>query len=119
MKTIILSLSFVFCSISIFSQSEFARIEKNKNIFANELSHELNASKDTLLLKSPSKIFHVQTINSKYEKELSVYEDETEVQIPLSKLSKGRHVVVVDLNPKKVVFAIQILESNSLASSTN
>ncbi|TYA56819.1 hypothetical protein [Formosa maritima] len=119
MKTLLLALSLSFFTNFIFSQTEFARIEKNSNIQANILFHDLNKSKDTLLLKSESEILHIYSINSDYKREIDVYLGETDLQIPLSKLTKGKHVMVVDLNPKKIIFVIYINDNLPVASIEN
>ncbi len=108
MKSILLTLSISIFSNSVFSQTAFAKIEKNRNKNASTLFHDLNTSKDTLLLKSESKIAHVYSINSVYKRELDVYLSETDLQIPLTNLSRGKHVMVVEQAPKKIIFVIYV-----------
>lgn len=93
-----------------------AKIEKNLNLRASLLSHELNTTKDTLLLKSANKINQVYSINESYKREIDVYLDVNEYKIPLNTLSKGKHVLVVGLSPKKIVFVVQIYEEAPLIS---
>ncbi|MFL0352256.1 hypothetical protein [Xanthomarina sp. GH4-25] len=119
MKTFLLTLSISIFSNSIFSQTVFAKIEKNRNLKANTLFHELNTSKDTLLLKSDTKITHIYSINSKYKRELDEYLNETDLQISLRKLSRGKHVMVVDQSPKKIIFVIHVYGPFPIASIDN
>ncbi len=119
MKSILFTLSIGIFTNSVFSQTAFAKIEKNRNLTAQALFHELNTSKDTLLLKSDTEIAHVYSINSVYKRELDVYLNETDLQIPLSKLSRGKHVMVVEQTPKKIIFVIYIYGPNPVASIDN
>jgi hypothetical protein len=119
LKTFLLTFCISIFSYSVFSQTAYAKIEKNRNLNANSLFHELNTTKDTLLLKSNTKISHVYSINSEYKRELDVYLSETDLQIPLTNLSHGKHVVVVDQTPKKIIFVIHIYGSFPMASITN
>ena len=116
MKSILLTISISIFSNSIFSQNAFAKIEKNRNKNASTLFHDLNTSKDTLLLKSDSEIVHVYSINSVYKRELDVYLSETDLQIPLTKLSRGKHVMVVEQSPKKIIFVIYVYGPYPMAS---
>jgi hypothetical protein len=119
LKTFLLGFCICICSYSAISQTAYAKIEKNNNSNASSLFHELNATKDTLLLKSDSKISHVYFINSEYKKELDVYFSETDLQIPLTELSSGKHVVVVEQTPKKILFVIHVFPTFPLISITN
>lgn len=98
---------------SVLAQTSYAKIEKNYNIRANSLIHELNNTKDTLLLKSKRKITHIYSINSKYKREIDVYLNTNSYQLPLNNLTKGKHLLVVGESPKKIVFVIRILDSES------
>jgi type II secretory pathway pseudopilin PulG len=42
-------------SISLQAQTHFAKLEKNRNIQAKDLVHQLNDTRDTLILKSTKK----------------------------------------------------------------
>ncbi|MCX7550571.1 hypothetical protein [Xanthomarina sp. F2636L] len=116
MKSLLLTFYLVVFTSSVFSQTAFAKIEKNRNLTANSLFHELNATKDSLLLKSNMKISHVYSINSEYKREIDVYLNDTNLQIPLTNLSQGKHVMVVNLTPKKIIFVIHFFGSFSMAS---
>lgn len=108
---IIICLSLYSCSI--FAQTSYAKIEKNYNTSASSLIHELNATKDTLLLKSSNKITQVYSINSKYKREIDVYLDTNFYQLPLNNLTNGKHLLVVGESPKKIVFVIRIFDNES------
>jgi hypothetical protein len=90
------------------SAQEFASIEKNKNAQAQQLYHELNVTKDTLLLKSDTKINYVYSINRNYEKEVYDFINATSYQVPLTNLTKGKHTFVVGQSPLKIVFVVRI-----------
>lgn len=98
------------------SAQEFASIEKNKNAQAQQLYHELNVTKDTLLLKSDTKINYVYSINRNYEKEVYDFINATSYQVPLTNLTKGKHTFVVGQSPLKIVFVVRI---NGTATSTS
>ena len=98
------------------AQTHTARIEKNRNLTASNLIHDLNKSKDTLLLKSDFKISHVYSINSDYKREIDVYTDVNDFKVPLNSLTIGKHVLVVDLTPKKIVFVVYVTNASSLAT---
>lgn len=98
------------------SAQEFASIEKNKNAQAQQLYHELNVTKDTLILKSDTKINYVYSINRNYEKEVYDFINATSYQVPLTNLTKGKHTFVVGQSPLKIVFVVRI---NGTATSTS
>lgn len=101
------------------SQNQFASLEKNHNVRAKDLSHELNATKDTLLLKCPKTIDYVYAINSQYKREIDFYNNTNALKIPLNKLSKGKHVFVVGHSKMQIIFVVRILkEDDQLALVT-
>lgn len=100
---------------NIFAQESYATIEKNVNVDAKHLFHDLNKTKDTLVLKSDKKINYFYSINKDYKREVNYYVDTYEYKLPLTDLSKGRHVFVVGQSPLKIVFVVRVLkESPSL-----
>jgi len=102
------------------AQKSFATIEKNVNIDAKSLFHDLNKTKDTLLLKSDKKITYVYSINKDHKRELNYYINKTTCELPLNNLSKGRHVLVVGQPGLKIVFVNRVLkDSPSLTSIAN
>ena len=92
------------------AQGDFARIEKNRNTRAEGLYHDLNRTKDTLILRSDSKIGYVYSINRDYQREIDTYIFDYECKIPLSKLSKGKHVFAVGHLSMAIVFVVHRLE---------
>ncbi len=105
------------CGTLIFSfvnaQQPFATLKKNVNSRASSLIHKLNESKDTLLLKSDKKISVVYSINRKYKREVDEHIFAYEYKLPLNRLSKGKHVMVVSQNRMKIVFVIWINQDPS------
>lgn len=91
------------------AQEPAAIIEKNVNIAAKAVYHDLNSTRDTLILKSDKKINYFYTINHDYSREIDFYIGKTEYKLPLNKLSKGKHVVVVVQSPLRIVFVVKIL----------
>lgn len=119
MKTTYTTLLIICLLLSIsttFAQTSYAKIEKNYNVRASSLTHELNTTKDTLYLKSVSKITQVYSINSKYKREIDVYLNTNNYKLPLNNLTVGKHLLVVGESPKKIVFVIRIFESKDLVS---
>ena len=94
-------------------KEHYAILEKNVNVRAKELSHELNKTKDTLLLKSDKKIDYVYAINSTYHREVDTYVFENSFKVPLNKLSVGKHLFVVGQNHMKIIFVVRIVEELS------
>lgn len=60
---------------NLFAQESFATIEKNVHINASGLYHNLNRTKDTLVLKSDTKINYVYSINKDHQREIDNYVD--------------------------------------------
>ncbi len=90
-------------------EQPFAKLEKNRNVQAKGLIHQLNTTKDTLILKSDKIINSLYTINKNYTRELDFEIDSTAYKLPLNTLSKGKHVIVARQSPMKIVFVIKIL----------
>ncbi|WP_179020514.1 hypothetical protein [Winogradskyella forsetii] len=88
----------------------FAKLEKNRNVQAKGLIHQLNTTKDTLILKSDKIINSLYTINKTYTRELDFEIDSTAYKLPLNKLTKGKHVVVARQSPMQIVFVVVILK---------
>lgn len=91
------------------SQSGYAKIIKNKNFRAASLFHDLNKTKDTLILKSDKKINYLYTANSNGKKDLNVRVDSNEYKLPLNRLEKGKNVLVAIQSPLRIVFVVQVL----------
>ena len=89
------------------AQDDFASLRKNVNIRAKGLNHDLNKTKDTLILSSQNKIYRIYTVGDN-----SGVVDRTvndlEMKMPLRSLKKGKYVFVVDQLNLKIVFQIQI-----------
>lgn len=112
--TQVLIIGLIFSSYSyVFSQNDFAKIEKNRNIRAESLYHDLNKTKDTLVLSSASKIGYVYSINREYKREIDTYVFDYECKIPLNKLSSGKHVFAVGHMSMAIVFVIYKMEDNA------
>lgn len=100
----------------LFAQESFATIEKNVNVDASHLFHDLNKTKDTLLLKSDKKIRYIYSINKNYKREINYFIDRNAFKVSLKNLSKGRHVFVVGQSNLKIVFVIHVFgDSHTIA----
>ncbi|MCA0132844.1 hypothetical protein [Winogradskyella alexanderae] len=103
-------------SFTLQAQEHYAKLEKNRNIQAKDLIHELNKTKDTLILRSNKKINSLYSINKDYSRELDFYVNNTSFKLPLNKLSVGKHVMVAVQSPKRIVFVIRILKEIPVVS---
>lgn len=92
---------------TVSAQDSYASLEKNFNVYAKELSHELNGTKDTLFLESPNRITYVYSINQDYKREIDTYAGTHAFKVPLASLSKGKHVFVVTEGRKRIIFVIR------------
>lgn len=98
------------CVSFSYSQTDYAKINKNKNVQAAGLFHDLNKTKDTLILKSDKKINYLYTANNKGKKGINTRIDATEYKLPLNRLQKGRNVFVAIQSPMRIVFVVNILK---------
>lgn len=96
-------------SFTLQAQEPYAKLEKNRNVQAKGLIHQLNTTRDTLILKSDNIINSLYTINQNYSRELDFEIDSTTYRLPLNKLSKGKHVFVARQSPMQIVFVVKIL----------
>jgi len=96
-------------SFTLNAQEHYAKLEKNRNIQASGLIHQLNKTRDTLILKSDKKINYLYSINKDYGREFDFYIDTTYYKLPLNKLAKGKHVLVAVQSPKRIVFVVRVL----------
>jgi len=97
-------------SYTLNAQEHYAKLEKNKNIQAKGLVHQLNKTRDTLILKSDKKINYLYSINKDYSRDLDVLIDATSYKLPLNKLKKGKHVFVAVQSPMRIVFVVKMLK---------
>ena len=98
---------------SLFAQDDFASLRKNVNYRAKGLNHDLNSTKDTLLLSSKSKIYRIYTVGDNsgaIDKTINDFS----AKIPLNPLDQGKYVFVVDQLNLKIVFQIQIMRDYQL-----
>lgn len=97
-------------SFTLQAQGHYAKLEKNRNIQAKGLIHELNKTRDTLILTSDKKINYLYSINKDYSRAFDFKVDTTSYKLPLNKLTKGKHVLVAVQSPMRIVFVIRILK---------
>ena len=100
----------ILLGFTLHAQEQYAKLEKNRNIQAQGLIHQLNKTSDTLILKSDKIIHSLYTINQNYTRELDIEIDSTAYKLPLNKLSIGKHVFVARQAPMKIIFVVRILK---------
>lgn len=104
--TLLITLTFS----NAFSQVDYARIDKNKNIQAEGFFHDLNKTKDTLVLKSDQKINYLYSIDKSQRRDLNLLINSKTYKLPLNKLGKGKHVFVAIQSPLRIVFVVHMLK---------
>lgn len=99
-----------FCLLNsqLFAQRDFAKIEKNINVLASGLHHDLNTTKDTLVLKSDSKISYIYDIFNKKKHDINRRVYSSDYKVALRNLEKGKHIFVVVQDSLKIVFVVRI-----------
>ena len=121
MKKTLVVLIIIACfdllSNNAYAQKDFALIKENVNDSANGLFHDLNKTKDTLILSGDKWIRNVYSINQDYKRETDQYINANSVRLPLAHLTKGKHVFVVEQIPLKIVFVIKVLRDKVFESS--
>ncbi|MBT8272598.1 MAG: hypothetical protein KJO77_02250 [Bacteroidia bacterium] len=95
------------------SQAEFAVLKKNINVLAEGLNHELNETKDTLILSSPSRIYRVYTAGT-HSGKVDQYMLANEFKVPLNLFERGKYVFCVDQLRYKIVFTVFVLKGQEL-----
>lgn len=111
MQKITLTLFIAFFCLShsqLIAQQDFAEIDKNINIRASGLYHNLNAAKDTLILKGDTKISYIYSIHNKMKHDINRRVYETDYKVALRDLNKGKHIFVVVQQSLKIVFVVRI-----------
>ena len=103
----ILFIAFV-TTVSFGQKKDYASLEKNFNAYAKDLSHDLNKTKDTLLLKSDKPLRFIYSINKDYKREIDTYAGRNNFNIPLDTLTQGKHVFVVTQSSKRIIFVVHI-----------
>lgn len=107
----------LLCNRANAQKKDFALIEKNVNITASDLFHDLNKTKDTLVLSGDKRIRNVYSINTNYKRETQEYINANSAKVPLTHLSKGKHIFVVEQVPLKIVFVVRVLQDRKEIST--
>lgn len=90
-------------------------LQKNTHPRTKELKHNLNRTRDSLIMSCESSIFKVDIFNEDYEKVVIV--EDSEVSIPLTDLPAGRFVVEAQLSDKIVV--MHLIRRDYMQNATN
>lgn len=110
----------VLPSSVVLSQDDYASLRKNINYRARILKHDLNKTKDTLILSCPQRMYKLYSVGSSKQR-ISETIDGFEYRLPLKQYKKGKYLMVTQLNGLKIVFELNILQrepfSQNLASS--
>lgn len=80
------------------------------NNAAIDLFHDLNKTKDTLILSGDKRIRNVYSINMSYKRETQELINANSAKVSLTHLSKGKHIFVVEQVPLKIVFVVRVLQ---------
>nr|WP_321224897.1 hypothetical protein [uncultured Psychroserpens sp.] len=101
------------------AQNDFAKLERNVNVRAKGLLQKLNITKDTLILQSKSLIQKVYSVNYQNVREVDVNVGANAIKIPLTKLSKGKHVFVAVQQSLRIVFVVRLFEEDDILLAMN
>ena len=120
MQRVIMTLLIAFFCLSnlqIFAQQGFAEIEKNINFRARSLVHELNATKDSLFLKSEIDIKSIYTIHNQIKHDLIRHVNNKDYEVSLRDFDRGKHVFVVVQQLLKSVFVVHVYGEEDVSNS--
>lgn len=113
MRNFLLSLLFAISKVFIHSghaQEKIATIEKNNNLLAKDLHHELNTTKDTIILRSKRRMHYVYSLNNENKREIDEFVEDFKYEIPVDRLSQGRHLFAVSYLQRKIVFVVRVFD---------
>ena len=96
------------------AQNNFAKLERNVNVRAKGLIQSLNTTKDTLMLKSESMIHKLYSVSEQNEREIDVSIGSKSIEIPLTNLTKGKHVFVAVQGKLRIVFVVRLFEDDEV-----
>ncbi|NND52601.1 MAG: hypothetical protein HKN54_09340 [Flavobacteriaceae bacterium] len=116
MRKLLLTFLFTFSKIFVhqsYAQDKIAVLEKNTNVLAKDLSHELNATKDTIILRSKRRMHYVYSINNNNQREVDEFIEDFKYDIPVKKLSRGKHLFAVSYLQRKIVFVVRVYDPKS------
>ena len=108
---------FCLSNFQIFAQQGFAEIEKNINFRARSLVHELNATKDSLFLKSEIDIKSIYTIHNQIKHDLIRHVNNKDYEVSLRDFDRGKHVFVVVQQLLKIVFVVHVYGEEDVSNS--
>ena len=108
---------FCLSNLQTFAQQGFAEIEKNVNFRARSLVHELNATKDSLFLKSEKDIKSIYTIHNQIKHDLIKHVNNKNYKLSLRDFNRGKHVFVVVQQLLKIVFVVRVYGENEVSGS--
>ncbi|WP_370392337.1 hypothetical protein [uncultured Winogradskyella sp.] len=102
MKIIFITTFLILTSTITYGQTNL--LIKNVNLRAKELKHDLNASKDTLVLEASRTIHKLEIYNHSFSKHIEV--ENKMVNVPLNQLPLGKLIVEVVLKDKRIILTI-------------
>ncbi|MGR7812152.1 hypothetical protein [Lacinutrix undariae] len=109
-KTFVVLFLIGMTSQTLYAQQDFAVIEKNVNVRAKSLLHDLNNTKDTLILKGDRKIGYISAIDEDSNRVVDTYIGKKDFKLPLNTLKKGKYIFVVIQQPLQIVFVVKVLK---------
>lgn len=100
------------------AQEKNSEIHKNVNLRAKGLSHQLNTTKDSLLLDSDQLIYRVSFLYDGTRKIL--YDNNSKkINIPLLQLERGKYTVLVYQESRIVVFGVTKSNTDFISIASN
>ena len=113
MRNFLLTLLFTISKVFIhngYAQEKIASIEKNNHVLANDLTHELNPTKDTIVLRSKRRMHYVYSLNKENKREIDEFVEDVKYNIPVSRLSQGKHLLAVSYEQRKIIFVVRVYD---------
>jgi hypothetical protein len=105
---------FYLCPLQSFAQKTYASIEKNVNLRAKHLFHDLNTTRDTLILRSDKKLMYVYAISEDQKRIVNGNINAYNFEVPLDNLHQGKHVFVVGQSPLNIVFIVRVYKDRKI-----
>lgn len=96
--------SLVLVTITLFCYGQKNVLVQNINHRAKVLKHGLNATNDSLVLDSSSRIFKVEIFNDDYETSYNINQNST--KIPLNELPFGRFIIEAQLGDRLIIMTL-------------
>ena len=108
-RALLITVFLIFPYLNVSAQDDFASLRKNINYRAKLLDHQLNKTKDTLILNCPQRMYRIYSVGSSKVRINEKIDDFT-YKLPLKNYNIGKYLMVTQLNGLKIVFELNILK---------